>query len=375
MVQTIFSENNTDNFFQHIPTQITNLESNNSNTNFETITQNEIVENTEQNKIIQKPKLIKYIAVYEKFLQKSVYGDIHSAHIKVAHKYMHKNEINRVITLKFNAFESQNIPLNETIVIKKYNIDMAKKHSTSTNTIAAEDMQTELKIHKFISQSLPHKFILKMYDVINTPYNKYAILEYCPKGDLLENLKDNPDNFPIKKYFAQLIVGIKHLHDNNICHRDLSLENILIGNDTNIRICDFGVCCAVEPNTFVEDKIARSGKVNFYMAPEVYSQTKYDPFKADVWTCGVILFTMYLKKYPFKYATSSDLFFDMIYNKGTNGISQFLIKTKNQKLISENIISHHLMSLLSNILCDAKCRYTVDDILDDPFFLSCLVDF
>ncbi|CAM9478377.1 unnamed protein product [Ectocarpus sp. 8 AP-2014] len=142
------------------------------------------------------------------------------------------------------------------------------------------------------------------------------VLELCEKGELFE-LLSQPGGFPpvvCKEYFRQLMCGIKFCHDNGVCHRDLKPENLLLDSDFTLKIADFGFA-ALGRERMICRSIVGS---RTYMAPEVLNlgqsyaygdDAAYDATKADVWSSGVILFTMLAGHPPMEKANESDWWF------------------------------------------------------------------
>lgn len=91
----------------------------------------------------------------------------------------------------------------------------------------------------------------------------------------------------------QITRGVSYLHDNDICHRDLKLENICIDSEGVVRIIDFGMCCQSWKSM---NRLC--GSIN-YMAPEIYMRTSYDGKKVDSWSLGVCFFAIYFKAFPY----------------------------------------------------------------------------
>merc|ERR1712176_675241 len=181
-----------------------------------------------------------------------------------------------------------------------------------------------------------------------------------------------------KYLFWQIIVVIKWLHnDMNICHLDISLENILIKNgefiacnadktqytinsNVQIKICDFGLAEIFtmkgknKNNQFKCTKFC--GKTN-YKAPEVYAKKAvFDARKADIWSLGVVLFCMLVGSPPYNKPIDSDQAY--LYIKG-GIIDQLLFQWERNHFITVKVLS-----LLHNMLSyDIKKRFLVDDVI------------
>jgi len=117
----------------------------------------------------------------------------------------------------------------------------------------------------------------------------YIITEYATHGDLREFLKNHRKSINeklIRTLFRQLIEGLEYLHNNGVAHMDLKLDNLLIGDDYNLKIADFDL------SHFKDDAIIISNGSKFYRAPEVIRGRCNNPKIADIFSAAVILFTL-----------------------------------------------------------------------------------
>lgn len=114
--------------------------------------------------------------------------------------------------------------------------------------------------------------------------------------------------------FRQICTGVGAMHSSGICHLDLKLENILIGQDYNIRLCDFGF--AHSESEHLNSKVG----TEMYMAPEMFDQGKLysengiSGKQADLYSLGVILYTLAFGKPPFIQADVKDRYWKMRLN-------------------------------------------------------------
>jgi len=100
-------------------------------------------------------------------------------------------------------------------------------------------MEREIVLMKLVD----HPNVLKLYDVWETSTSLYLILEYIQGGELFEQLCSEGRRTPPEAlhYFQQIICAVDYLHRFNIAHRDLKLENILVDQESNIKVADFGM--------------------------------------------------------------------------------------------------------------------------------------
>ncbi|XP_009460011.1 PREDICTED: testis-specific serine/threonine-protein kinase 2 [Nipponia nippon] len=150
---------------------------------------------------------------------------------------------------------------------------------------------------------LHHPSIIKTYEIFETSAGKvYIVMELGQKGDLLDYIKITgamkEDIARVK--FQQLASAIKHCHDSDFAHRDLKCENILLDEDLNIKLSDFGFSKSLSRDengrTILSKTFCGSAA---YAAPEVLQGIPCDPRISDIWSLGVILYTMVYALMPF----------------------------------------------------------------------------
>ncbi|KAJ3073690.1 hypothetical protein HDU98_000897 [Podochytrium sp. JEL0797] len=169
---------------------------------------------------------------------------------------------------------------------------------TKTELLTA-DRRQRLMREISILQSLDHPYILKLYDVIETPQYIGMIMEPCLGGELFEYIVRRnylPESDAVR-FFAQIITGVSYLHNLGIVHRDLKLENILLDADQNIILADFGFASPAIRND--SNMLETSCGSPAYAAPELVLSDKYSGVAADIWSCGVILFAMLAGYLPY----------------------------------------------------------------------------
>lgn len=158
--------------------------------------------------------------------------------------------------------------------------------------------------------------ISRLIDILLDDDNIYTITDW--NGTELYQTLTNPLINPNGKYdeviskfiFKQIMKGVNFLHNiKNVCHLDLSLENLLIDNNKNITIIDFGLCKRYD-GIFLCD-MCISGK-KYYVAPEIYALQGFDGIKADIWSCGVILYMLLTGKVLYQYPIDIDPNFQLL---------------------------------------------------------------
>jgi serine/threonine protein kinase len=127
--------------------------------------------------------------------------------------------------------------------------------------------------------------------------SSFVLMEVAPFGSfarLINVLNMKNDEVLVRTYFRQLIEGLEYLHSNGISHLDLKLENLLLGEDFNLKISDFD---ASYKNG--DPRIVSLGTKN-YRSPEIKSHTCDDPQAADIYSAGIMLFIMMTGAFPYK---------------------------------------------------------------------------
>ncbi|OAQ34339.1 Pkinase-domain-containing protein [Linnemannia elongata AG-77] len=144
---------------------------------------------------------------------------------------------------------------------------------------------------------LTHPYIAHLHEVLTTESKIYLVTEYCPKGELLEALIRDGRCKPslAKRWFRQICLAIQYCHSRKIVHRDLKLENILLDSQNNIKLIDFGFTRECESKKLLESYCGSAA----YTAPEIIVGKKYSGPEADIWSLGVILYTLLAGYLPF----------------------------------------------------------------------------
>ncbi|XP_016053054.1 PREDICTED: serine/threonine-protein kinase MARK2-like [Miniopterus natalensis] len=145
-------------------------------------------------------------------------------------------------------------------------------------------------------KNLNHPNIVRLYEVITTEHRAYLFLEYLGGGELLRYLEERG---PVcekgaQALFRQLLSAVEYCHRKGIVHLDLKPDNILIDEDLNIKVSDFGFS-----EQYSEAKLTTFCGTVPYMAPEILKLQPYEGPKADVWSMGVILYRILTGELPF----------------------------------------------------------------------------
>jgi len=154
-----------------------------------------------------------------------------------------------------------------------------------------------------IMKKLDHPNVLRLFEIIDNPQESklYLITEFVKNGSLANRLKSKPklSEEQMRKIFRQLITAVEYCHYvPNIIHRDIKPDNILIDEEENIKLGDFGVSLLI-PEDGSELVTSNAGSDKFF-SPEACMSKTYRGRVTDLWACGVTLYVMATGTYPFK---------------------------------------------------------------------------
>ena len=237
------------------------------------------------------------------------------------------------------------------------NVAMKKINKVKENEIDEMEIKNEIDILK----KLDHPNIVKILEFYSTEKAYYIITDYCSCGELYNQIKHQYTENQLAVLFYQLFSGLCYLHANNIVHRDLKLENILISEierdkETNknlfwIKIIDFGTAKIFEKNKSEKAVVGSS----YYIAPEVL-QKHYNE-KCDTWSAGVILYMLIVGRAPFDGKDDDEII---------ENISKGEFNSKHRKLVSA---SNEVQDLVKKLLeVDPVRRLSAAQALKHPWF-------
>uniref|UniRef100_A0A8B9KIP0 Serine/threonine-protein kinase BRSK2-like n=1 Tax=Astyanax mexicanus TaxID=7994 RepID=A0A8B9KIP0_ASTMX len=202
-------------------------------------------------------------------------------------------------------------------------------------------VEREIAILKLIE----HPHVLKLHDVYENNKYLYLVLEHVSGGELFDYLVKKGRLTPkeARKFFRQIISALDFCHNHSICHRDLKPENLLLDEKNNIRIADFGMASLQVGDSLLETSCGSP----HYACPEVIRGEKYDGRRADVWSCGVILFALLVGALPFDH----------------DNLRQLLEKVKSGVFHMPHFIPPDCQALLRGMIeVDPEKRLTLEDI-------------
>ncbi|XP_076953506.1 CBL-interacting protein kinase 18-like [Bidens hawaiensis] len=150
-----------------------------------------------------------------------------------------------------------------------------------------------------VMSMVKHPNIIQLYEVMATKNKIYFAMEYAKGGELFDKVsKGRLKEDVARKYFQQLICAVDFCHTRGVYHRDLKPENLLLDEYGSLKVTDFGLS-AHAGCTRLDGLLHTTCGTPAYVAPEVICRRGYDGAKADIWSCGVILFVLLTGQLPF----------------------------------------------------------------------------
>lgn len=232
----------------------------------------------------------------------------------------------------------------------------------------------EIAAMQLIGNDHPNVMGILEYLVVGEDLN--VVMPYAASGDMFDRMQNKGKGFTegeARYWFRQLIDGIQYLHRKGVCHRDLSLENIMIDHKKLI-IIDMGMAIRIpytkrpdnpnpnqpgdtEKNRMLIQPQGTCGKLA-YMSPEIFENREaFDGPAVDIWTAGAILFCLVTGSRCYSRPHDSDKQFWWL----TNDLSQLIDDWGME-------VSKECRDLLQNMLSvDPRMRHTLEEVLNHPW--------
>lgn len=239
---------------------------------------------------------------------------------------------------------AKNLESNESVAIKMMDKDKVLKAGLS------EQIRREITTMRLVA----HKNIVELHEVMATRNNIYFVMEYVKGGELFDKIGKSGKltEAAAHKYFQQLIGAVDYCHSRGVYHRDLKPENLLLDENENLKVSDFGLS-ALSESKGQDGLLHTTCGTPAYVAPEVISKTGYDGAKSDIWSCGVVLFVLVAGYLPFRAPNMMEM-----YRKIQNGDFR-----------CPSWFSHKLKKLLYKILDPSPdTRISVQKIKESTWF-------
>lgn len=237
---------------------------------------------------------------------------------------------------------AKHVPTGKEVAIKI--ID-----KTQLNPGSLQKLFREVRIMKM----LDHPNIVKLFQVIETEKTLYLVMEYASGGEVFDYLvlHGRMKEKEARAKFRQIVSAVQYCHQKKIIHRDLKAENLLLDSEMNIKIADFGFSNEFTPGNKL-DTFCGSPP---YAAPELFQGKKYDGPEVDVWSLGVILYTLVSGSLPFDGSTLRELRERVLRGKYRipfymstdceNLLKKFLVLNPTKRASLENIMKDKWMNM------------------------------
>ncbi|XP_018669900.2 maternal embryonic leucine zipper kinase isoform X1 [Ciona intestinalis] len=212
-------------------------------------------------------------------------------------------------------------------------------------------VKTEIEAMK----NLHHHHICRLYQVIETSRKIFMILEYCSGGELFDYIvqRDRLSEGESRTFFRQIVSAVAYMHNLGYAHRDLKPENLLIDDEQNLKLIDFGLCA--KPKGGMSDHLYTCCGSPAYAAPELIAGKSYMGSEADLWSMGVLLYALLNGFLPFD----------------DDNIGMLYRKIKAGKYDTPDWLSPDSLILLKQLLqVDPKRRITVDKLLNHSWITN-----
>ena len=215
-------------------------------------------------------------------------------------------------------------------------------------------VKKEISIMKLVRQD----YVVQLKEVLASRTKIFIVLELVTGGELFDKIvaEGRFNEETARFYLRQLVEGTQYCHRQGVCHRDLKPENLLLDENADLKISDFGLSALYEPGEDTDRATllhTTCGTPN-YVAPEVLADKGYDGAAADTWSIGVILYVFLAGFLPFDEPTMSALF----------------RKIQKADFSYPSWFSDDVKSLLNKILVvNPKERITLEEVMQDPWYM------
>lgn len=207
------------------------------------------------------------------------------------HVLMQKYEIGRLLGQGTFAkvYHARNIKTSHSVAIKVIEKERVFRVGLT------DQIKREISVMRLVR----HPHIVQLYEVMASKSKIYFVLEYVKGEELFNKISKGRFKEDVaRKYFQQLISAVDFCHSRGVYHRDLKPENLLLDENENLKVSDFGLSALADSRR--QDGLLHTAcGTPAYVAPEVINRKGYDGAKADIWSCGVILFVLMAGYLPF----------------------------------------------------------------------------
>ncbi|KAI3917011.1 hypothetical protein MKX01_003460 [Papaver californicum] len=239
---------------------------------------------------------------------------------------------------------AKNSETGEPVAIKILDKEKVLKHKMS------EQIRREIATMKLIQ----HPNVVRLFEVMGSKTKIFIVLEFITGGELFDKIVNHGRMVEdeARRYFQQLINAVDYCHSRGVYHRDLKPENLLLDVYGNLKISDFGLS-AISQHVQDDGLLHTTCGTPNYVAPEVLNDRGYDGAKADLWSCGVILFVLLSGYLPFDDSNLLNLYKKI-------SVAEFTCPPW---------LSFDARKLITRILDpNPETRITIPELLEDPWF-------
>ncbi|OIS96115.1 PREDICTED: CBL-interacting serine/threonine-protein kinase 5-like [Nicotiana attenuata] len=241
------------------------------------------------------------------------------------------------------VFHATNLATGENVAIKVIKKEIVK----------SPEMMEQIKREISVMRLVRHPNIVELKEVMATKTKIFIVMEYVKGGELFAKVaKGRLTEDVARKYFQQLISAVEFCHSCGVSHRDLKPENLLLDENENLKVTDFGLSAL--PEQLLNDGLLYTQcGTPAYIAPEIIRNKGYDGGKADIWSCGVILYVLLAGCLPFR-----DFNLMNLYRKIFKAEYRFppWLSTEAKRLISKILVPN------------PQKRISITGIMKDPWF-------
>lgn len=240
----------------------------------------------------------------------------------------------------------------------------------------ADKSRVEMTVRREIEllAKLKHPLIIKLRGSVVTDTRAYIVLDYCPGGDLFMLASMHRPlltPFLVRRIFAELVTAVHFLHINNIIHRDLKLENILLrlppeqltkanANQLFITLTDLGLAREIDP--LRPDVTTRCGSED-YAAPEIVMGQPYDGRQSDAWALGALLYCLLEGRLPFDVIPGLE-------HKMKTKVLHRICRIEWRWVCMKDSDDDGAKRVVANLLRSRTKRWTVPDVMQDPWLVE-----
>ncbi|KAJ4900539.1 CBL-interacting serine/threonine-protein kinase 25 [Raphanus sativus] len=189
------------------------------------------------------------------------------------------------------VYHAKHITTGESVAIKIINKDHVMKRP---------GMMDQIKREISIMRLVRHPNVVELREVMATKTKIFFVMEFVRGGELFAKVvKGKLKEDAARRYFQQLISAVDFCHSRGVSHRDLKPENLLVDENGDLKVSDFGLSAL--PEQLLQDGLLHTQcGTPAYVAPEVLRKKGYDGAKADIWSCGVVLYVLLAGYLPFQ---------------------------------------------------------------------------